>query len=215
MNERAKRSIERYLTKLAVFLCCLVPALILGRNVVINDLGANPLEAVTHATGIWALRFLLLTLAITPIRRLTGWIWLQAYRRLLGLYAFFYACLHFLTWIWLDQGLRWAAILEDITERPYVTVGFAAFLILVPLAVTSTKAMMRRLGRRWRALHRLVYLSVILALLHFAWLVKADLVEPLVYGGIFGALTLLRMPFVQRRISFQGYQSSHAYSRNG
>lgn len=207
--------IRRWLVKPVVFALCLIPAVLLVQGAVVNSLGANPLETITHSTGLWSLRLLLLTLAITPIRRLTRWKWLQSFRRMLGLYAFFYACLHFLTWIWLDQGLRWEAIVEDVVKRPYVTVGFVAFLILIPLAATSTKSMMRRLGRRWQALHRLVHISVILVLLHFVWLVKADLAEPLLYAAVYGGLILLRIPLVRRRISFQSFQSLSAFSRNG
>ena len=203
------------MVKPVVFGLCLVPALLLAHGIIVNDLGANPLETVTHETGLWSLRLLLLTLAGSPLRRLTGWNRLQSLRRMLGLYAFFYACLHFLTWVWLDQGLRWDAVLEDIAKRPYVTVGFTAFVILIPLAVTSTKSMMRRLGRRWQTLHRLVYLSAALVLVHFVWLVKADVAEPLFYAAVYFALILFRIPFVRRRIMVQSLQSSGVLSRNG
>ncbi len=154
-----------------------------------NDLGANPIETINRYTGDWVLRFLLLTLAVTPLRRLTGWNALLRYRRMLGLFAFFYACLHFLSYAWLDQYFVLADIVKDVAKRPYITVGFACFLMLIPLAATSTNAMIRRLGaRRWQALHRLVYLIGAGGIVHFLWLVKSDLREPLIYGAI---LTLL------------------------
>jgi sulfoxide reductase heme-binding subunit YedZ len=157
-----------------------------------NDLGANPLEAVTHGTGDWALRFLLITLAMTPLRRLLGHPWPLRVRRMLGLFAFFYATLHFLTWLVLDQELLWQNIANDIAKRPYITVGFAAWLMLLPLALTSTRGMMRRLGRHWSRLHRLVYPIAILGVLHYAWLVKQDLREPLIYGVLLAGLLLMR-----------------------
>lgn len=148
----------------------------------------NPVEFITRSSGTWALVFLLLTLAITPLRQISGWSgWLQ-YRRMLGLYAFFYAMLHFGIYLWLDQLFDWAAIVRDIIERPFITVGMLALLLLIPLAMTSTKAMMRRLKRRWGQLHRLIYPIAILAVVHFWWLVKKDLSEPMIYAAV---LTLL------------------------
>lgn len=164
-----------------------------------GDLGANPLETVTHTTGDWALRFLLLTLAMTPLRRLLGQAWPLQLRRMLGLFAFFYASLHLLVWLVLDQEMAWRNILADIAERPYVTVGFLAWLLLVPLALTSTRGAMRRLGRNWSRLHRLVYPIGILGVLHFLWLVKADLFEPLVYGVILALLLAFRLPLGRLR----------------
>lgn len=183
-----------------VFAACLIPFFALAYNAVYGDLGANPLDRVTDTTGEWALRFLLMTLTITPLRRLTGWDLLQRFRRQLGLFAFFYASLHFLTWLWLDQGLALSNIVADIAKRPFVTVGFLAWLLLVPLALTSTRAMMRRLGRRWQQLHRAGYLVAGLAVLHLLWLVKADLLEPLVYAGLLGILLLLRWAPVRQGI---------------
>lgn len=165
-----------------------------------DDLGANPLETVTHGTGDWALRFLLLTLAMTPLRRLLGQGWPLQLRRMLGLFAFFYASLHFLVWLVLDQEIAWRNILADIAERPYVTVGFLAWLLLVPLALTSTRGAMRRLGRNWSRLHRLVYPIAILGVLHFLWLVKADLFEPLIYGAILALLLVFRLPLRHLRL---------------
>lgn len=150
--------------------------------------GANPVETITHHTGDWGLRFLLLTLAVTPLRRITGWNGLQHYRRMLGLFAFFYVCLHFATYLVFDHFFDPRSIIDDVLKRPYITVGFTAFVLLLPLAATSTNAMMRRLGRNWRRLHRLVYPIAILGVLHFLWLVKADAREPLIYAVI---LTLL------------------------
>jgi sulfoxide reductase heme-binding subunit YedZ len=158
------------------------------------DLGANPVETITHHTGDWALRLLLATLAITPLRRLTGWgAWLRL-RRMLGLYAFFYALLHVLTYFILDREGQLSGLWEDVLERPYISVGFAVFVLLVPLALTSTDGMIRRLGRNWRRLHRLVYPAALGAVVHFLWLVKADLREPLWYLGVLALLMLARIP---------------------
>lgn len=183
---------RRFVAKPIVFLACLAPLALLVRGAMIGDLGANPLERVTDVTGEWGLRFLLITLAMTPLRRLTGWNGWVAFRRMLGLFAFCYVTLHFLTWVWLDQELRWANIVADIAKRPYVTVGFTAWLLLVPLALTSTRAMMRRLGRNWQRLHRVVYVIAALGVLHYLWLVKADLLEPLVYAASLALLLAVR-----------------------
>jgi sulfoxide reductase heme-binding subunit YedZ len=198
MRERPAPDLLRWFGKPLLFALCALPALLLVRGAVQNDLGANPLEKVIHETGTWALRLLLLTLAVTPLRRVSGWSWLQRVRRMLGLFAFAYACLHFTAWVWLDQGLSWAALLADIAKRPYITVGFAAFVLLIPLAATSTRGMMRRLGRRWQRLHRLVYLSAGLGVLHFVWLVKADWLEPAIYAAILILLLALRLPWLRR-----------------
>ncbi len=174
----------RWLIKPAVFMLALLPIVILLWQGLNNGLGANPIEEITHRTGAWTLRLLLITLAVTPLRRITKQSWLIRLRRMLGLFVFFYATLHFITYIWLDQYFDMQEILKDIVKRPYITVGFAAFVLLIPLAATSTNAMMRRLKRRWVQLHRLVYLIVILGVLHFWWLVKADIREPAVYAAI-------------------------------
>ncbi len=144
-----------------------------------DELGANPVEQVTHVTGDWALRFLFLSLSVTPLRLLLGWSWVAPLRRTLGLTAFGYACCHYLIYLGLEHLFDWQLIVEDALKRRYVWVGFAAFLCLVSLAVTSTRAMIRRLGRRWVLLHRLVYLAAALGVIHFLWLVKSDLREPL------------------------------------
>lgn len=182
----------RFGLKPLVFLSCLIPFGLLLQGVLEADLGANPLERVTDVTGQWGLRFLLLTMAVTPLRRLTGWRCLLRFRRMLGLFAFFYLTLHFLTWVWLDQELSWGNVLADIVKRPYVTVGFTAWLLLLPLAATSTRGMMRRLGRNWQRLHRAVYAIGVLGVLHYIWLVKADLLEPLIYAGLLVLLLLVR-----------------------
>ncbi|WP_296754728.1 protein-methionine-sulfoxide reductase heme-binding subunit MsrQ [Thiobacillus sp.] len=179
--------------KVGVFLICLLPLARLVYLGVAGGLGANPIEFVTHSTGTWALTGLMVTLSITPLRHLTGQPDLVRYRRMLGLFAFFYACLHFVTYVWLDQFFDLAAIAKDIVKRPFVTVGFAAFILLIPLAATSNHAMMRRLGRRWQRLHRLIYLIALLGVVHYLWLVKKDLTEPLIYGGILALLLALRL----------------------
>ncbi len=171
----------------------LLPAAWLVLALVTDRLGANPVEALLHQTGLFGLQFLLLTLAVSPLRRWTGWKRLHAMRRPLGLLAFFYLSVHLGIYLGLDRMLVWNEIVTDITKRPYITVGFLAFLLLIPLAVTSTRAMVRRLGQRWFQLHRLVYLAPVLGVLHFAWAVKADLREPLIYGSILLALLGYRL----------------------
>jgi sulfoxide reductase heme-binding subunit YedZ len=179
--------------KAGVFVAALVPAaLLLGRGLS-DSLGANPIEAITLTTGRWALRFLLITLAVTPVRRITGWNRVIGFRRMLGLFAFFYAGLHFMTYLVLDHFFDWTTIAEDITERPFITVGFAAFVLLVPLAVTSTTGWVRRLGRRWQHLHRLIYVAAGCAVVHFIWKVKSDLRDPLQYAAILAALLGFRI----------------------
>lgn len=194
----------RFGVKPLVFVACLVPFALLVRGAVVGDLGANPLDRVTDVTGQWGLRLLLAALAITPLRRLTGWTWLQGLRRPLGLFAFFYVSLHFATWVGLDQEFLWSNIVGDIAKRPFVTVGFLAWLLLVPLALTSTRGMMRRLGCHWQRLHRVVYAAGILAILHFVWLVKADRLEPMIYAGVLICLLVLRWGPVSRWVSRLG-----------
>lgn len=184
----------RWLIKPALFVISLVPLAVLIQKGLNNDLGANPVETINRFTGDWVLRFLLVTLAVTPLRRLFGWNALLRYRRMLGLFAFFYVCLHFLSYAWLDQYFAIADIVKDVAKRPYITVGFACFLMLIPLAATSTNAMIRRLGaRRWQRLHRLVYLVGAGGIVHFLWLVKSDLREPLIYGAILAILLGFRL----------------------
>ena len=167
-----------------LFIVCLVPFVVLVIGAVNDTLGTNPVETMTHETGEWALRFLLVTLIITPLRRLTGNNWLIKLRRMFGLFAFFYACLHFMTYIWFDHYFDWMEIVKDIPKRPFITVGFTAFILLIPLAATSTNRMMKRLKKNWIKLHRLVYVVAVLGVLHFLWLVKADILEPMVYAVI-------------------------------
>ncbi len=155
----------------------------------------NPVEALLHGTGDWTLRLLLVTLAVTPLKRLTGWRRPVLWRRMLGLFSFFYAVLHFLVWLALDRELLWSQILEDLTKRPFVMVGFAAWLILLALAVTSNLWSMRRLGANWKRLHRLVYAAALLGVLHYWWLVKADVREPLIYLAVYAGLMALRLPW--------------------
>jgi sulfoxide reductase heme-binding subunit YedZ len=184
---------------------CMAPGAVLVVRVARDALGANPIEAATHFSGTWALRFLLVTLAVTPLRRLGGWHSLVAYRRMLGLTAFAYASIHFSIWAVLDLGLEFGAIVDDVRERPFVTAGFSAFVLLIPLAVTSTRRWMRRLGRRWVWLHRTVYVAAVLAVVHYLWLVKADLREPLVYAAILGMLLAARLPGLRRfRLAREG-----------
>jgi sulfoxide reductase heme-binding subunit YedZ len=182
----------RFVAKPLVFLACLTPFVLLLHGALLGDLGANPIERVTDVTGHWGLRLLLITLAVTPLRRLSGRERLLRFRRMLGLFAFFYVTLHLLTWAWLDKGLALAPILNDIAKRPFVTVGFAAWLLLLPLALTSSRGMMHRLGRQWRRLHRAIYLVAALGVLHYVWLVKADLLGPAIYASVLGALLALR-----------------------
>ena len=177
----------------AIFAACLAPALWLAGQAAFGDLGANPIESVEHTTGAWALRLLLATLAVTPLRRLTRWQAIATQRRTLGLFAFAYVAVHFFTWSVLDNGLEWASISEDIAKRPFVTVGFTAFVLLIPLAATSTRASIKRLGKRWIKLHRLVYVTAALGVLHFFWLVKKDLRPPLVYAAVLAVLLGVRV----------------------
>jgi sulfoxide reductase heme-binding subunit YedZ len=176
-------------SKPALFLICLLPLAYLAYRASTGQLSADPVEDVTAVTGQWGLRFLLITLAVTPVRQLTGWHALLRLRRMLGLFAFFYVCLHLLTYVVLDQFFAWSFIVEDIVDRPYILFGFTAFLLLIPLAATSTNAMIRRLGaRRWQRLHRVVYVIGVLGVLHFFLLVKADIFEPVIYGAILAVL---------------------------
>jgi sulfoxide reductase heme-binding subunit YedZ len=186
-TQRARRTAHLVLIALA-----LAPLAALALAAARGALGANPVETITHATGQWALRLLLATLAVTPLRRLAGWSFVAPWRRSLGLLAFFYASLHFATFLVLDLGLDLSALGEEVAERPYVTLGFTALVLLAPLALTSTRGWQRRLGRRWLVLHRLVYAAAALAVLHFVWLVKADLLEPLAYAAVLAALLCLR-----------------------
>ena len=185
--------------KTGAHLLALLPLWLMVRATLADALGADPVAELTHRTGDWALRFLLLSLAMTPLRRVLDQAWPIRFRRLLGLYAFAYACLHLTIYVVLDLNGYWAQILEDIVKRPFITVGFLAWLLLTPLAITSTRGWIKRLGRRWGQLHRAVYAVGILAVLHFFWLVKADLREPLIYAAILALLLGLRLYWRWRR----------------
>jgi sulfoxide reductase heme-binding subunit YedZ len=185
---------KRPVLRAGVFGAGLMPLVVLAWQALTNNLGANPIDEITDTTGIWTLRFLLITLAVTPMRRLTGWNRLIQLRRMLGLFAFFYGSLHFLTYIWLDQFFVVEDIIADVMERPFITVGFTSFVLLLPLAITSTTAMIKRLGGKWwQRLHRLVYAIAIGGVVHYLWLVKADIQQPLIYGGILGVLLTFRL----------------------
>jgi sulfoxide reductase heme-binding subunit YedZ len=177
------------LLKLSVFGACLVPLSVLAWNTVTDNLGANPIKEITEQTGIWTLRLLLITLAVTPVRRLTGWNRVIQLRRMLGLFAFFYGSLHGMTYVWLDQFFVVQEIMADVVERPFITMGFLSFVLLIPLAVTSTTKMIKRLGGTWwQRLHRLVYGIALGGVVHYLWLVKADVQPPLLYGGLLALL---------------------------
>ena len=178
-----------------VFLAALLPLALLGLDALRGDLTANPIEYITHRTGLWTLILLLVTLSITPLRRITGVQWLIQYRRMIGLFAFFYGCLHLTTYVWLDQFFDIHSMLKDVYKRPFITAGFTAFVLMVPLALTSTKGWIRRLGKRWQMRHRLIYFSAAAGVIHFIWLVKKDLREPLIYATIFGVLMAARLWF--------------------
>jgi len=177
------------LAKIAVFAAALAPLAVLVWEGLYGSLGANPIEHITHATGDWTLRFLVLTLAVTPLRRLLRFPGLIRFRRMLGLFAFFYGCLHFLTYLWLDKFFDFGEMVKDVGKRPFITAGFTAFLLLVPLAATSTAGWIRRLGgRNWQRLHRLIYVSAVAGVVHYYWLVKSDVRLPLMYGSMVAAL---------------------------
>jgi methionine sulfoxide reductase heme-binding subunit len=181
-------------TKVVVFVFCLVPLGSLGWDALHNGLTANPIEYITHATGDWTLRFVVITLAVTPLRKLLGLTDLIRFRRMLGLFAFFYGCLHFTTYIWLDKFFDLHDMWKDIAKRPFITVGFLAFVLMIPLALTSTAAMIRRLGgKNWQLLHRAIYITAIAGVIHYYWLVKSAVIRPLTYGAIVAVLLLWRV----------------------
>ncbi len=190
-----------------LFVVCLLPVAWYAGDLLMHGVQgvferyADPIKTIEHQSGIWALRFLILTLAMTPLRLLTGSLWPIRYRRMLGLFAFFYACLHFLVYLFLDLEFDLADVTEDILERPYITIGLTALLLMLPLAVTSTRGWMRRLGRRWKRLHRLAYVAAVLAVMHFWWLVKLDISEPLAYALILAVLFGIRLVARQRQVA--------------
>ena len=181
-------------TKVFLFLFCLLPVTALTWRFLRHDLTANPVEFITHVTGDWTLRLLCVSLAITPLRKLLRVPELIRFRRMFGLFAFFYACLHFTTYIWLDKFFDLSDMWKDIAKRPYITIGFLAFLLLIPLAITSTAGWVRRLGgRRWRLLHRAIYISAVAGVIHYYWLVKSAVLRPLAYGAVVGVLLAWRL----------------------
>lgn len=199
MNPRGSGAAPRVAMPLLLLLCLVPLAFLIARGLG-GGLGPNPVETITHATGDWTLRLLLATLAVTPLQRITGRGWVARLRRPLGLLAFFYGSLHLLTYLWLEHFFDWTAIAEDVLERPYITVGVVAFALMLPLALTSTRAWARRLGPRWRQLHRVVYLVGALGVLHYLWLVKADIREPVLYGAVLVVLMAFRLPWGRHKV---------------
>jgi len=185
----------RFVGKPVVFALCLIPASLVVTDAfeLTGSLGANPVEAIQDRFGIWGLRFIMIALAVTPLRQVTSWNWLIRFRRMLGLFAFFYVLMHFLTWLVLDQGLLISAIIEDIVERPFITIGFAAFVLLIAMAATSTNGIRRRMGKRWQQLHYSIYAVGILGVWHFWWQVKLDTSEPAIYAAILATLLGYRL----------------------
>ena len=181
--------------KPALFIACLIPLAQLAYGFCTDDLTANPIEYITRFTGSWALIILITSLALTPLRKIFGWNALIRYRRMLGLFAFFYAVVHFLTYMVLDHFFDFQAIAKDIYKRPYVTAGFTSFVLMIPLALTSTAAMIRRLGKRWQPLHRLAYIAAAAGVLHFYWLVKSDIRRPAQYGALLALLLGVRVAY--------------------
>jgi len=185
----------RFIVKPIAFLICLAPLILVVSDAfgLSAGLGANPIEEMLDRFGNWALRFIMITLAVTPLRRITGWNWLARFRRMFGLFTFFYVLLHFLTWFILDRELLMADVLEDLTERPFVTVGFTALLLLSALAVTSFTAVRRRMGRNWQKLHNAAYAIALLGVWHYWWQVKKDVTEPQIYAAILAVLLGIRI----------------------
>jgi sulfoxide reductase heme-binding subunit YedZ len=185
---------ELRITKILIFLAALVPLERLAWKALHDGLGANPIEVITHSTGDWTLTLVLTTLSITPLRKLTKQYWLIGVRRMIGLFAFFYGCLHFTTYTWLDKFFNVHEMIKDVAKRPFITAGFTAFVLLIPLALTSTQGWIRRLGgKNWQRLHRLIYVTGIAGVVHYIWLVKADLRKPLEYAFVLGVLLLYRV----------------------
>ena len=194
MRDQLRRLLVKKWSKVAVFLLCLVPLADLGLRAYHGELTANPVEFVQHFTGDWTLRFLLITLSVTPLRKLLNVPDLIRFRRMLGLFAFTYVSLHFLTYIGPDQSFDLGGMWKDVVKRPFVAVGFLGFVLLIPLALTSTKGWIRRLGgRSWQALHRLIYVTALCGVIHYYWLVKSDHRLPLLYGAILAVLLLYRL----------------------
>ncbi len=200
----------RFVWKPIVFLLCLAPAVLVVTDALelTGKLSANPIEDILDRFGNWAIRFIMITLAVTPLRRLTGWNWLVRFRRMFGLFTFFYVLMHFLTWLILDQGLLLSAIAEDLTERPFITIGFAAFLLLAAMAVTSTNGMRRRMGRSWDKLHYSAYAVGVLGVWHYWWQVKKDTSDAWIYAVILAALLAYRLWWRRRSMKKPGRQVS-------
>src|SRR5947209_9663663 len=194
MNLRSPNQRSILLLKVFVWIGLFLPILAIVYGIATNSLGANPQSEIEHRTGEWTLRIILASLAITPARRLLGWNWLIRFRRLLGLFGFFYASMHFFVYLWFDQNFVWASILADIAKRRFIYVGFVAWLTLVPLAFTSTAASIRKLGgKRWNLLHRLVYVTAVLGIIHFYWGQKSDHSDPIIYGSVLALLFAFRI----------------------
>jgi sulfoxide reductase heme-binding subunit YedZ len=194
MHQSLRKFLAGKPAKVLVFLLSAIPFLIIIWRTIRGDLTANPVEFYQHATGDWTLRFLIFTLCITPFRKFINLPELIRFRRMLGLFAFFYVCLHFLTYLGPDQSFNFAGMLKDVVKRPFITVGFAAFLLLIPMAITSTAGWIRRLGgKRWQAIHRSIYVCAILGVIHYYWLVKSDVRKPLFYGALVAMLLLWRL----------------------
>ena len=185
--------------RILTFLVCLIPFVLLLLKVLQNDLGPDPAKELALETGEWSIRFLLLALAMTPLLHLSGRMEFAQRRRMVGLFALFYASVHLLVWVIFLLGLRWGAILEEVVERPYITIGFASFLILIVLGATSPRVMVRKLGKNWRRLHRLVYVAGVLAIIHLVWIVRTDLSEALLYGAILAGLLGWRLVFARNK----------------
>lgn len=192
----------RFIFKPIVFLACCAPFVLLGVDAARGALSANPIDDITDATGTWTLRFVMITLAVTPLRKITGWNRILQFRRMFGLFAFFSGTLHLFTYLYLDQFFLWEEILADIPQRPFITVGFLSFLLMIPLAATSTDRIAKWMGgKRWNRLHKLVYLTGIGGVLHYLWLVKADVQRPLIYGGILAVLLGIRVWYALKPIA--------------
>jgi sulfoxide reductase heme-binding subunit YedZ len=181
------------LTKILIFLAALVPLERLVWKFFHDALGANPVEVITHSTGDWTLILIMVTLSITPLRKWTKQYWLIGVRRMIGLFAFFYGCLHFTTYLWLDKFFDVHEMIKDVYKRPFITAGFTAFVLMIPLALTSTQGWIRRLGKNWQRLHRLIYVTAIAGVVHYIWLVKADLRKPLQYAFVLSVLLIYRI----------------------
>lgn len=211
MNSALRRLSNKSIfhVKCILFLACLWPLLCLLTDALIHDLGPDPVQTLTHFTGQWTLRFLLFGLFLTPLRYLTGWLWVIRLRRMVGLYCFFYACLHFSVYLVFDQFFDWSSILKDVSRHPYITVGFFSFVLLIPLALTSTDNMIRRIGGyRWRSLHKLIYLIATASVFHYLLLVKRDITEPAIYIIVLIILLCVRL-IIKRKEHFKDIPLSH------